>query len=102
MSKFLCHIENVLTYIALASAFLLVALTTGDAALRYCFNQPIRGAYEISEKYLLVISVFFALCYAYREGANIRVTFFVRIPLREVKLVFDYFVQIFSIFMVYR
>jgi TRAP-type C4-dicarboxylate transport system permease small subunit len=45
----------------------------------------------------MIFAIYFALAYAYREGANIRITFFVsRLP-SQAKLVINYFVQIFSI-----
>jgi len=97
MHKLLSSIENILTFLALVSTFIMVCLTTADAGGRYLFNRPITGSYEITEKYLMVASVFLAVCYAYREGANVRVTFLVdRLP-KRVKLLTYYFAQIFSI-----
>jgi TRAP-type C4-dicarboxylate transport system permease small subunit len=90
--------EGVLTFSAIVSTIMMACLTTADTGLRYFFNRPIVGSYEIMEKYLMVCCVFFALCYAYREGANIRVTFFVRRLSRRVNLMIAYFVQLFSLF----
>ena len=93
----LFRIEKVFTYLAMASAFIMVCLTAADAFGRYLLNRPVTGAYEVTEKYLMVFAVYFALAYAYREGANIRVTFLVsRLP-SQARLVINYFVQIFSI-----
>jgi len=97
MRKLLDRVERVLTTLAIASVFMMACLTTIDSAGRYFFNQPIQGAYEITEKYLMVISVFFALCYGYHKGCNIRVTFLVHYLPRQVRLVIDYIVQILSI-----
>jgi TRAP-type C4-dicarboxylate transport system permease small subunit len=97
MRKLLSRIEKVLTTLAMASVFMMVCLTTIDSGGRYLFNQPIQGAYEITEKYLMVVSVFFALCYGYHKGCNIRVTFLVHHLPRRLKLVVDYIVQILSI-----
>jgi TRAP-type C4-dicarboxylate transport system permease small subunit len=89
-------IEKVFTFLSIASTFIMVCLTAADAMGRYFLNQPITGAYEIEEKYLMVCLVYFAFAYAYREGVNIRITFFVsRFP-SQVKLIINYFVQIFS------
>lgn len=75
----------------------MVCLTAADALGRYFLNQPISGAYEITENYLMIFAIYFALAYAYREGANIRITFlFSRLP-SQAKLVINYFVQMFSI-----
>ncbi len=82
------------------SAFIMVLLTAADAMGRYFLNKPITGVYEITENYLMIFAVYFALAYAYREGANIRITFFLsRLP-SQAKLVINYFVQIFSILFV--
>jgi TRAP-type C4-dicarboxylate transport system permease small subunit len=74
-----------------------MGLTTADAGGRYIFNRPIVGAYEITERYLMVAAVFLGICTAYRGGAFIRVTFFVdRLP-RKVEAVLNHFVQVFAI-----
>jgi TRAP-type C4-dicarboxylate transport system permease small subunit len=75
----------------------MVFLTTGDAAGRYLFSAPLVGSYEISEKYLMVYSVFFSFCFAYRHGANIRVTFFLTRLSGRWRNRVNYGVQIFSL-----
>ena len=70
-------IERALVWLAVLAAFAMMLLTSADALLRYVFNTPIIGAYEITEKYLMVASVFLGMTYAYRGGAFIRVTFLV-------------------------
>ncbi len=73
--------ENVLAYSAIIATFVIMCLTTADVLGRYVFNRPIIGAYEITENYLMVSTVFLAVCYAYRGGSYIRVTFFLdRLP----------------------
>jgi TRAP-type C4-dicarboxylate transport system permease small subunit len=90
-------IKKVFTYLAMTSAFIMVCLTAADAMGRYFLNQPISGAYEITENYLMIFAIYFALAYAYHEGANIRITFLVsRLP-SQAKLVINYIVQVFSI-----
>lgn len=96
MDRWLGRVEKGLTYAALVSTCAMVALTSMDAGGRYIFNTPIVGAYEITEKYLLVFCVFFALSYAYRQGANIRVTMVVRRLPSRINLGVAYLVQIFS------
>jgi TRAP-type C4-dicarboxylate transport system permease small subunit len=73
--KFLNLIEKMFTFLAIGSVFLMVFLTTADTAGRYLLNSPIPSSYEITEKYLMVLAVFFALCLSYRDGAHIRLTF---------------------------
>ena len=62
----------------------MMLLTSGRRAVsRYLLNSPILGAYEITEKYLMVATIFLGLSYAYRGGVFIRVTFLVdRLPAR--------------------
>ncbi len=55
----------------------MMCLTSADALSRYLLNSPIIGAYEITEKFLMVAAIFLGLSYAYRGGVFIRVTFLV-------------------------
>jgi len=97
MGRWFRMIEKIFTFLAMTSVFIMVCFTAADAMGRYFLNQPISGAYEITENYLMVFAIYFALAYAYHEGANIRITFLVsRFPL-QAKLVINYFVQVFSI-----
>jgi len=96
MQKLLNAFELVMVCVSCLSTFVLMLLTTADAGGRYLFNRPITGAYEITSNYLMIAAVFLAVCYGYRTGAYIRVTFLAdRLP-RKVKLYVDYFVQIVS------
>jgi len=75
----------------------MTCLTTADATFRYLLNMPIMGAYEITEKYLMVGTVFLGISYAYRGGAFIRITFLVdRLP-PAGKLIANYIAQIVSL-----
>lgn len=96
MVKWLSGVEKVFTWLSMASVFVMVCLTAADSMGRYFLNLPITGAYEITEKYIMIFAVYFAVAYAYREGANIRVTLLVsRLP-AKVTLVLNSVVQIFS------
>jgi TRAP-type C4-dicarboxylate transport system permease small subunit len=97
IEKWLGHCETVLLYVAVFATFAMMCLTSADAAGRYLLNRPIAGAYEVTEKYLMIAMVFMGVCYAYRGGAYIRVTFLVDHLPRAVKIFFDYVAQIFSI-----
>jgi TRAP-type C4-dicarboxylate transport system permease small subunit len=93
MQKLLSGCELVMMYVSCLSTFVLMLLTTADAGGRYLFNRPITGAYEISSNYLMIAAVFLAVCYGYRSGAYIRVTFLSdRLP-SKVRLYVNYFVQ---------
>lgn len=97
IEKWLERCETVLLYVAVVATFAMMCVTTADAAGRYLFNRPIAGAYEVTEKYLMVAMVFMGLCYAYRGGAYIRVTFLVDHVPRAAKIFLDYLAHVFSI-----
>jgi TRAP-type C4-dicarboxylate transport system permease small subunit len=81
MEKWLGRCEFVLVYVGVFAMLGMMCLTSADALSRYAFNRPIIGAYEVTEKYLMVASIFLGLSYAYRGGIFIRVTFLVdRLP----------------------
>src|SRR3990172_12028496 len=97
IEKFLDRCETVLLYIAVFATFVMMCLTTADAAGRYLFNRPITGDYEVTEQYLMVAMVFLGFSYAYRGGAYIRVTLLVDHVPRVVRIFFDFLAQVFSI-----
>ncbi|PYN42108.1 MAG: hypothetical protein DMD95_17810 [Candidatus Rokuibacteriota bacterium] len=97
MHRWLDGCERVLTLMAALATFSMMLLTTADAGGRYLFNRPILAAYEVTTNYLMVAVVFLAMPYAYRQGANIRVTFLVDRLGRIPRLVVDHAVQIVSI-----
>jgi TRAP-type C4-dicarboxylate transport system permease small subunit len=81
IAKWLWRCELVLVYAAVLATMSMMFLTTADALGRYLFNRPIIGAYEITEKYLMVAAIFLGLSYGYRGGIFIRVSFLVdRLP----------------------
>jgi len=96
MQKLLNSSELVMVHVSSLSTFVLMLLTTADAGGRYLFNRPITGAYEITANYLMIAAVFLAVCYGYRAGAYIRVTFLAdRLP-HKARLYVNYFVQVVS------
>src|SRR5262245_37756381 len=97
MRRWLDGAERIMTMVAAAATFVMMLLTTADAGGRYLFNRPILAAYELTTNYLMVAAVFLAMPYAYRQGANIRVTFLVEKLSRTSRLVIDHVVQLVSI-----
>jgi TRAP-type C4-dicarboxylate transport system permease small subunit len=89
--------ERVMTRAAAAAAAAMMLLTTADALGRYLLNRPILVALEVTTNYLMIAAVFLALPYAYRQGANIRVTFLVERLGRRARLVIDHAVQMLSL-----
>ena len=77
MPRWLDGCERVLTLVAALATFAMMLLTTADAVGRYPLNRPILAAYELTTNYLMGAVIFLAMPYAYRLGANIRVTFLV-------------------------
>jgi TRAP-type C4-dicarboxylate transport system permease small subunit len=97
ITKWLSRCELVLVYAGVLAAFAMMCLTSADALSRYAFNRPILGAYEITEKYLMVAAIFLGLSYAYRGGVFIRVTFLVdRLP-DPLKVLANYFAYLVSL-----
>ena len=97
MSKFLSRIEMLLIGLAVIATGLMMLLTSADALLRYTINKPIVGAYEITEKYLMVAAIFLGFSYAYRGGAFIRVTFLVDLLPKPLRLATDYVAYVISL-----
>jgi len=97
MERWLERIDRVLIYCAILALFLMMCLTTADAIWRYAFNSPITGAYEITEKYLMLMNVFFGMSLMYRGGGLIRVTILTdRLP-KKVTIPINHLSQLFSI-----
>jgi TRAP-type C4-dicarboxylate transport system permease small subunit len=97
MQKWLDGCEWVLTVAAAVATFGMMLLTTVDAGGRYLFNRPILIAFELTTNYLMVAAVFLALPHAYRQGANIRVTFFVARLGRRSRLIVDHAAHLISL-----
>lgn len=97
MRRALDGCERAVTLLAALATFCMMLLTTADAGGRYLFNRPILAAFEVTTNYLMVAAVFLALPYAYRQGANIRVTFLVDRLGRTARLAVNHLVQVMSI-----
>jgi TRAP-type C4-dicarboxylate transport system permease small subunit len=97
MGAWLDRCERGCTIVAAIAAFAMMLLTTADAAGRYLLNRPIIVAYELTTSYLMIAAVFLALPLAYRQGANVRVTFLVQRLGGRVRLAIDHVVQVLSI-----
>ena len=94
LAKLHQRLEKILVLMAGISIIALIVFTTADAAARYTFGGSIRGLYDLTEKYLMPL-VFLGACYAYREGAYVRLTFVTdRLP-KSAVTVLNYIVQSF-------
>jgi hypothetical protein len=95
--RWLLRCEHVLVYAGVVAMVAMMCLTSADALSRYRLNSPILGAYELTEKYLMVASIFLGLSYAYRGGMFIRVTFLIdRLP-PALKLAVNVVVQLITL-----
>jgi TRAP-type C4-dicarboxylate transport system permease small subunit len=97
MRRWLDRGERVATLAAVAATVVMMLLTTADALGRYVFNRPILIAYELTTNYLMIAVIFLAMPYAYRQGANIRVTFLVERFRGGSRLAMNYAVQLLSL-----
>jgi TRAP-type C4-dicarboxylate transport system permease small subunit len=96
-AKLLYRCELALLYLGVLATFAMMCLTSADALSRYTFNRPILGAFEITEKYLMVAAIFLGLSYGYRGGLFIRVTFLVDRLSGRARLTADYFAFLVSL-----
>src|SRR4051794_20304485 len=97
LGKWLYRCELALLYLGVLATFGMMCLTSADALSRYAFNRPILGAFEITEKYLMVAAIFMGLSYGYRGGLFIRVTFLVDRLSESARLAADYFAFLVSL-----
>ena len=61
-----------LVYASMLAAFAIMCLTSADALSRYLLNRPIIGAYEITEKYLMVAAIYLGLSMHIAAGLHPR------------------------------
>jgi len=71
--------EVALAYISACAIFAMMLLISADVLSRYLLGNPITGAVEFTEEYLMVMAVFLALSWTFKEGGHIRVELVVRL-----------------------
>src|SRR5437879_602366 len=64
------RLQRLQLWLAAAALVILMTVTVADVFLRYLFNKPIRGSYDIVESMLLVL-VFNAMAAAFFRRRNI-------------------------------
>ncbi|HEJ83793.1 MAG TPA: TRAP transporter small permease [Desulfobacteraceae bacterium] len=74
----------------------LMLLTVADVVLRYFFNSPILGSFELTE-FALVLLVFFAIPWGTAQKINVRVDLFVGPLPDRIRAIFDSITCLFSI-----
>jgi len=71
-TKWVSNISHKVAYFGAVMMLAMMLLTVSDVSLRYFFNSPINGSYEVTE--LLMILVFApALAWTAVKGANVKV-----------------------------
>lgn len=66
----------------------LMLLTVGDVVLRYFFNAPILGSFELTE-FSLIVLVFFAIPWGTAQKVNVRVDLVVGSFRKRLRAIFD-------------
>lgn len=85
--------ERALEMLAAALLFSMMLLTFVDVVLRYLFNSPIRGAFEVSETMMAVL-IFAGLPMVSRNGEHIAIDSLVRLAPATIRKVGALLVQL--------
>lgn len=75
MERAINPVCNICDMVGRAILVLMVFLVTTDVVLRYFFNRPIKGSYELVE-FMMVVLVFFGLAYTQTKKGHISVSLF--------------------------
>jgi TRAP-type C4-dicarboxylate transport system permease small subunit len=90
LDKVVEPVNRFAAYIAGAFLFIMMALTFFDVALRWVFNKPIHGSFEITE-YFMAILTSFALGYCALKKHHIRVDLVMQYTSKKANQWFDVF-----------
>ena len=71
MRKFSKKINYYCTHAGALVLLALLLLTVADVFMRYVFNTPIRGSYELTAEILIPLSVFLAGAHAHDSGDHV-------------------------------
>lgn len=72
LSRSFDKVEIMFLKLSQLSILAMMVLTALDASSRYIFDKPIMGAYEITERYLMIILVFLSMSYVQKVDGHIR------------------------------
>ena len=72
MRRLLALFEKGLLYLATTALLSMMILVSTDALGRHLFNSPLRGSFELTSEYLMVIVVFAALSSNYGQGIHVQ------------------------------
>lgn len=74
----LARVEGIFTAAAQLSLVIIAVVVVADVIARYAFNAPITWADGLTESYLVVVVVYFALSSGEAAGVHVRVTVLTR------------------------
>ena len=97
--------DKVLLTISSVTIFILMGLISADVVLRSVFNKPIQGTLELTGEYLMVIAVYFAVSYTYKDDGHVKVTIFENVFNNTLKVIMKFLsnivVAVFFLFISY-
>ncbi|MGY6534140.1 MAG: TRAP transporter small permease [Pararhodobacter sp.] len=76
LERGLSFFDRAFLLVAQVAIVLMMVTICTDSLGRYLFNRPLRGAYEVTSLYLMVVLVFMAMPATYASGGHIRLDLF--------------------------
>lgn len=73
IKKISSFVNGILGYVCYAAFFVIMAFIVINVIMRFIFDSPVLGAYEIVEQ-MMFVGVFCSFAYAQQQGSHIRVT----------------------------
>ena len=70
-------VSRVLNYVGMVVLIIMMMLTVADVLMRYIWNSPILGVFELTE-YMMVPIVFFSWAWCAKKGGNVQVDLLVK------------------------
>ncbi|GHU06852.1 hypothetical protein FACS1894158_14340 [Betaproteobacteria bacterium] len=93
--KIIGRLGSALGVVSVAGIFFIMILIVLDVFLRFVFNSPIQGSYEIVERGMFC-AVFASFAYAQTEKAHIRIDLLLGKFPEKLHLLFDFFFGVLS------
>lgn len=104
--KYFDKLEVILLRFSQLALLVMMVLTSLDALSRYFFSHSITGAYEITERYLMIILVFLSMSYVLKVNGHIRLDILFERFSQKVRnvlnIIFYIMIAVFAFFMGYE
>jgi TRAP-type C4-dicarboxylate transport system permease small subunit len=98
LNRVICPVVELLHTVGMGVLALMMFLTASDVILRYAFNRPIVGDYDLTE-YMMAILVSFGLAYCAFMKGHVRVDLIVNHLPQRLQAVIDSITGLLSIFL---